>query len=71
MVYVLDQYLKSLVHVFSGESAKRDYKLGPVTSRHVRLSTRVNETSQLLLDGLSIFYTWLFFQKMSQKFKFH
>jgi len=73
MVYVLDQYLKSLVHLFLGAFAK--LRKGTITlvmeCPSIRLSTCLHGTSQLLLDGLSILYTWVFSENLSRKFKFH
>jgi len=73
MAYVLDQYLKSLVHLFLGAFAKlRKGTISLVMAcPFIRLSTCLHGTSQLLLNGLSILYIWVFSENLSWKFKFH
>ena len=62
MVYVLDKYLRSLVQLFFGAFAK--FQKGTislvVSCPSVRVSACVHRTSQLQLDGFSIFYIWVF-----------
>jgi hypothetical protein len=64
MLYVLDQYLKSLEQLFFGTFAKRDYKLGHVLLRHVVSCLPACRTSPTQWT-VNFFYIWVFFENMS------